>query len=290
MLESCSKKLEIELFYGQMGYGKVSAVDSSNTVLTIKTSEWAPGIWAGAEKMPIEIRSSSGSVSRGTASIVNVSFENKQITLESAIPGIVTTVSSEDVIYHKGAYGNEFAGIHKILTQQSGVLFNIDVGSYNLFRGNSYSAGSAELSFPKLTSAAARATEKGHTGKMVALVNPRAWANMLNDQSSLRMYDQSYSKGVTENGSEKLVFHSQNGMIEIVSCICVKEGYSFLLAIDDWHRVGSSDLTFRLPGMSDDFLRQASDAAGLELRLWTDQALFTFSPGRNVVITDIVNS
>ena len=100
MLRSMAKKLEIEMLYGQMGYATVSSV--SGSVITITTAEWAPGIWAGAEGMPIEIRDSSGATSRGTFTVSAVSMDNRTITTDSAPPASVT---SGDVIWHKGAYG-----------------------------------------------------------------------------------------------------------------------------------------------------------------------------------------
>jgi hypothetical protein len=218
MLRSMAKKLEIEMLYGQAGYGAVSSVSGAN--ITISTAEWAPGIWAGAEGMPIEIRNSTGTISRGESVIQSVNFDTRVITLTNAISGVVAT----DVIYHKGAYNNEFIGIHEIIKKQTGTLFNINVGTYNLFRGNVYDAGNAALSFTKLNLAAARAVEKGLEGKLVAMVNPRAWANMLNDQAALRRYDGSYSKKKLENGAEALSFYSQNGEIEIHPSIYVKEG------------------------------------------------------------------
>lgn len=284
MMRSMAKKIEIEMLYGQMGYGTVASV--SVATITITTSEWAPGIWAGAEKMPVEIRDSTGATIRGSADVQSVSLENRTITLSAAIPGIV----AGDVIWHGGAYGNEFAGIHKILTQTTGTLFGINVASYNLFKGNEYAVGSAPLSFTKLQNAVARAVEKGQDGTLFCLVNPRGWANMLNDQASLRMYDQSYSKQKAENGSEKLLFHSQNGQIEIEPSIYVKEGYGYMLSLEDWSRVGSSDMTFNRPGQGDQFFRDQENSAGYELRLYTDQALFCSAPGRNVLLSGIVNS
>lgn len=286
MLRSMAKKLEIEMLYGQVGYAKIDSANSSGTVVRIHTAEWAPGIWAGAEGMPIQIRDSAGSTVRGEFVVKNVSFENREITLDAAPVGL----ANNDVIWHKGAYGNEFPGVHKILSQTTGTLFNIDVSSYNLFRGNQYSASSAALSFNKLNAAASRAVEKGLDGKLLALVNPRGWANMLNDQAALRMYDQSYSSAQLEQGAKALKFHSQNGELEIEPSIYVKEGYAFLLCIEEWSRVGSTDMTFKRPGSGDDFLRELENSAGVELRLYSDQALFTNSPGRNVLITDIVNS
>ena len=78
---------------------------------------------------------------------------------------------------------------------------------------------------------------------------------MLNDQAALRKYDGSYSRNKAENGSESLVFFSQNGEIEIVPSIYVKEGYAYILYAEDWARVGSSDVTFQRPGADGRFFR-----------------------------------
>jgi len=287
MLRSMSKKLEIEMIYGQVGYGVVDSIPSAG-VIQIKTKEWAPGIWAGAESMPLEFYT-AGSLS-GSASVASVSLETRQITLT----GVTGSIAAGDVVYHKGAFGNEFAGVHKILTQNTGTLFNINVASYNLFKGNEYSAAvggvDAPLSFTKINLAAARAVEKGLDSKLTALVNPRAWANILSDQAALRRFDGSYSSAEVQNGAKSVKFFSQNGEIEIVPSIYVKEGYAYLIAVDDWSRVGSCDITFKRPGKEGDFFRDLENSAGYELRCMTDQALFCNAPGRSVLIKDIENA
>ena len=284
MLRSMAKKLEIEMLYGQIGYGTVSAV--AGTLITITPAEWAPGIWAGAEGMPIEIRDVTGATSRGTSTVYSVDMTAQTITLTSAIAGVVAT----DVIWHYGAYGNEFPGIHRILTISSGILFNIDVGNYNLFRGNSYDSQSGALSFTKLGQAVARSVEKGLDGRALALVNPRAWQNMVSDQAALRKYDSSYSSSKAENGMSSILFHSQNGEIEIEPSIYVKQGYAYVLSLEEWFRVGSTDMTFKRPGQGEEFFRDLENAAAYELRLYSDQAVFCMAPGRNTVIINIVNS
>ena len=286
MLRSMAKKLEIEVLYGQMGYAVVGTVAGST--ITIVTGEWAPGIWAGAEGMPIEIRDATGAVSRGNFVVSSVDMTLRTVTLTSnaATAGVLAT----DVIYHAGAYGNEFPGIHKILTISSGTLFNISVSTYNLFRGNQFDAQNAALSFNKLNLAAARAVEKGQDGTLYCIVNPRGWANMLNDQAALRRYDSSYSPAKGEIGSKSIKFHSQNGELEIEPSIYIKEGYAFMLSLDDWFRVGSTDLTFKRPGQGEEFFRDLENSAAYELRLYSDQAIFTSSPGHNVVINNIVNA
>lgn len=284
MLRSMSKKLEIHLLYGQVGYGVVSG--AVTTVVTITTAEWAPGIWAGGEGMPIEIRDASGATSRGEFVIASVDMDLRTITLNAnaQAAGVVST----DVIYHKGAYGNEFAGIHKILTN-TGTLFNISASQYNLWKGNSYAAAGA-LSFAKLTKASSRPVEKGLDSKLTFFVNPRGWADLLNDQAALRMYDQSYTTAQLQNGAKSLKFHSQNGELEIIPSIYIKEGYAYGLSLEEFMRVGSSDISFKRPGYGDEFFRDLENAAAYELRLYTDQAVFCMAPGKSVLVTGIVNA
>ncbi len=282
MMRSMSKKLEIQMLYGQMGYATVAS--TSGNVITITTSEWAPGIWAGAVNMPLEIRSSAGAL-RGVCNVASVDMNSRTVTVD-LLPG---SVVASDVIWHKGAYNNEFAGIHKILTN-TGTLFGIDASQYDLFKGNIQSAGSTELSFATIQNAIARAVEKGLDSDVVVLVNPRAWSDLLTEQAALRQYDYSYRSSVAENGAQEITFHGQNGKVEIVPSIYVKEGYSYVLAMEDFMRVGSTDITFRRPGQGDDFFRELENNAGYELRAYTDQAAFCMAPGRSTLINLIVNS
>lgn len=286
MLRSMAKKLEIELLYGQIGYATVAS--ASANVITITTAEWAPGIWAGAEGMPIEIRDTTGATSRGDFVVSKVDMDLRTVTVTTSASS--AGVTGTDVIWHKGAFGNEFPGIHKVITQTTGTLFNIDVSAYNLFKGNSYSAGSAALSFTKVNKAASRGVEKGQDGTLLCLVNPRTWADLLTEQAALRQYDDSYSKDKGEMGSRGIMFYSQNGTIEIEPSIYVKEGYAYLLSQDEWSRVGSTDMTFKRPGQGEEFFRDVENSAAYELRLFSDQAVFCSAPGRNTLITGIVNA
>lgn len=285
MLRSMSKKLEIHLLYGQKGYGTVATGGVSGSQITVTTSEWAPGIWAGAEGMPIEILDAAGTTSRGEFTITSVNMETRVLTLNAsaATAGVLDT----DVIYHKGAFGNEFAGIHKIL-ENTATLFNINAGTYNLWKGNSYPVAGA-LSFQKVSKGISRPVEKGLDSKITLMVNPRGWADLLQDLAALRRLDETFSSAQVEQGSKSIKFFSQNGDIEIVPSIYVKEGYAYGLCVEEWMRVGSSDITFKRPGQGEEFFRDLENSAAYELRLYTDQAVFCMSPGKNVLYTGIVN-
>lgn len=285
MLRSITKKLEIEMLYGQVGYAVVAS--ATTTAITIQTAEWAPGIWAGSKDMPLEIRDATGATVRMQAKVVSVNMETRVVTVDAdaQAAGVVNT----DTIWHRGAFGNEFPGIHKIITNTS-TLFNIDAAQYELWKGNTYSASSGALSFAKLQKAVTRSVEKGLDSKLLVLVNPRGWADLLSDQAALRKYDSSYTPVKMENGAKSLIFHSQNGEMQIEQSIYVKEGYAYLLDMETFMRVGSSDVTFKRPGFDGEFFREQENAAGYELRLWSDQALFCNAPGRNTLISAIVNA
>lgn len=283
MLRSITKKLEIELLYGQIGYGSVASTASN--VITITTAEYAPGIWAGAENMPIEVRDSTGATVRGNCTVTAVDLTLRTVTVDVMPAGVVAT----DIIWHKGAYGNEFAGIHKILTN-SGTLFNISASSYSLWAGNTYSAGSAALSLAKVERAIALAVQKGLDSDVKVMVNPKTWADLLVEQTALRRFDQSWSKEGAESGSKSIKFYGQNGMIEIEPSIYVKEGYAYVLAMEEFARVGSTDVTFKRPGMEGNFFRELENSAGVELRCFSDMALFCSAPGKQVLINNITNT
>ncbi len=281
MIRSVTKKLEIQMLYGQVGYGKVASVASA--VVTITSAEWASGIWAGAEKMPVEIRSADGLTSRGTSVVKEVNFENKTITLDAAIAGVIAT----DVIWHKGAYGKEFAGLHKIITN-TGTIFGINAADYSLFKGNEYNAA-GPLTFDVAQKAVTKAVEKGLDQEdVLLLVAPDSWADLMDDQAALRQLDQSYSSGKSENGSKEIAFYSQNGKIEVVPSIYVKSGYAYVLCVEDMVRIGSTDVTFVTPGRNEEIFLQLPGHAGYELRLFSDQALFCATPAKNVLIKGVV--
>lgn len=282
MLRSMTKKLEIELLYGQVGYGVVGSV--AGLVLTISAAEWASGIWSGSEQMPIDIYSADGLTLRVSTSVTSVDLDNRQITVAAAT-GVVAT----DVIWHKGAKGNEFAGVHAILTN-TGTLFNISASAYSLWKGNTYSAGSASLSLAKIERAIALAVAKGLDSDVTVLVSPKTWADLLVEQAALRKYDSSFSSAQLENGAKSIKFYGQNGAVTIEPTIYCKEGYAYILAMDEFMRVGSTDVTFKRPAMEGEFFRELESNAGYELRAYTDQALFCSAPGKCVIIQGIVNT
>lgn len=292
MLKSMHIRLESQLMYGQVGIAKVASI-ATNTI-TICDAEWAAGIWSGAKNMKVNIRSQAG-VNRGSATVSTVDLAAKTITLDVAPAGVTGNVNPEnaaaDIIWYDGAFGKEFAGLHKIITN-TGTIFNIDASEHDLFKGNVISAGTdattgaAFISFDLIEQAVTRAMEKGLMDEDVtALVNPKHWDKLLSDLNAKRQIDSSYSEKEVKQGHNSIKFYGQNGTIEIASSLFVKEGYAYVLPMSELERIGSTEVTFQMPGVEEGrFFRLLNDENGYELRLYTDQALFCPAVGQLSVI------
>jgi hypothetical protein len=283
MLDSVRNKLEVQLMLGKVGIGKVKAIVGSEVEL--EASHFAPGVWAGAEKMKIDSFDSGNSGTTADASgviVQKVDFVTKKITVSSA-----ADITVGATLYPHKAKGKEMDGLHSILSNE-GLLFDINAQDYHLWKGNKFDARvgglETELTFAILQQAIAKAVEKGLDRDVTVLVNPGHWDDLLTNEESLRNYDSSYKPEMLEKGSKAIKFHSQNGMVEIVPSTMVMEGFAYVICPEDFQRIGSTDVTFRRPGQGDNFFRELESNAGFELRAYSDQALFCVKPSRQILI------
>jgi hypothetical protein len=290
MNNSMRKRLEIAMLYGRVGIGRCTV--SSNT-LTISDATWAPGIWAGTEGQILEFydgitgTDTKRTLNAGGGKITAVDLDAKTVTITDA-----TNVTNNDYIFFTGSRTatawNEMAGLQKIITN-TGSLFNISAASYSMWKGNSVST-SGEPTHAIVQDAVSRAVNKGLMSKVICLISPKGWSRLNSDAASLRVFDGSYSSKKSENGSESLVFHSTNGQIEVVSHPFVKEGEMFLVPLDTCMRMGSSDVTFGLPGMDQEMFQYVPGYNACELQCFTDQAIFLEKPAQSVYVSGLTYS
>lgn len=277
MLRSFSRRLEVQMLYGKSGIAKVDGAQTAETVIPLRASDFASGIWSGAEGMEIDL-------SGVTRKVVSVDFDAKTVTLDAA-----TTSADGDDIYYKSAEANEFAGIESII-RNAGVLFGIDASVYNLWKGRVLDNGGTPrpISFPLITNAVTKLIEKGLVDRRASVcINPAQFDVLLADLAAKRTFDQSYKTEEQKEGSKSIKFYSQNGEIEVIPSIYVKQGHAFVLCMEEFMRVGSRDITFDMPGYEGQFFRLLNDSNGYELRAYTDQALFCSAPGLQALITDL---
>ncbi len=280
LTDSASKRLELMFLYGRSGLATVSSLSSQ--VITLTTASFAEGIWAGMEGAVIDVYTSGGSVRQAGLVISSVDLDARTITVTGTTTGIVST----DVVYFKGAYGKECYGLDAIITNSSS-LFGIDASAYALWKGSSYSAGSAALTMTKVLSAVSKAIGKGGLNEeVICLVNPKTWNNLNSDQAALRMYGD--EKSEAKNGFEAITYRGPNGKISVIAHSYIKEGEAFIFPPKKVKRVGSQDLSFVNP--TGQVFMQVPDKNAYECRIYGNQSIFVECPAKCVKITSIVNS
>lgn len=305
VMDSLTKRVELGLLYGQsgIGVGDTSANSSTTvTVVTLTTASWATGIWAGMENCEIQFfkQSDNTLVSSGTDSVFvvsNIDVENRKFTCTGSTTGITaldSALSSGDCdIYFAsartdGTTFSEMVGLNKIITN-TGTLFNISAATYNLWKGNTYSAGNAALNMGKIIKGLALASGRGLKEKVTVLLNDRTWGNVASDQAAMRKFDASYSEEKAKNGFKAITFYSQNGEVELQPYNCIKEGEAYAIPFKRCKRIGAQDISFQSLGQDGKMFRELDSQAGFEFRAYTDQSIFCESPARMVKFTNIIN-
>lgn len=311
MRKAGHKRIELSMWYGQASLGAISTLPASTGTSTkavvITTASWATGIWTGMKGMKLEVYDPTLTTRRGQVGgyyqIDSVAVSTRTLTMtaktsagvaQDAVWTDVSAVAVADVFIPKGSYGKDMAGINKIVTN-TGSLFGIDAATYELWAGNTFSAGSVAFTFKKLQDAIADAVGKGLDEKATCYVSNRTWANLCADQAALRKYDASYTKAKAENGFRSLLFASQNGELEIMPHSIIKEGEAFIVPTDRFLKIGAQDLSPNVPGRGEQYFDNATNSsgqslAGYRLMMFAHLAIICGAPGMCTKVTNIVNS
>jgi hypothetical protein len=289
------KRAEAEIFYGGSGLTKVSGsptLSGSNYICTLDPASFAAGMWVGMEGCPIDVYTDTPANSGTfvcTTKIVAVDINNTKITVDSN----GAAISNGNLFFYKGAFGVESNGIQYILNLTTGNQFGIPIASYpDMLQGTQYSVAGT-LSFAKVVKGLAQALPRGGEGRFKIYTHPESWQDLVNEGEAARTFggDQWKPSGI-ERGTESIKFYSVAGMVEIVPSVYVKRGDAFALLQDgSWKRIGSTDITMRVPGMENDqVFVPIQDAAGFEVRCYKDFALFCDRPAASVYYSGIVPS
>jgi hypothetical protein len=269
----------------------VTGTSGGTATVQVTDATWGDGIWTGSSGMKLDFYRTDDTtkINSGALSITSVDYSNKRVSVSGAQADIVSLTGASAYLNYKiykfGAKGKEMVGINKILTA-TGTLFGIDTASYDLFKPTSYST-TGSLDFSKIQQAVVQAVGRGLMEDVTCYLSPKQWSVLAADQASLRRYDNSYNPNKAEQGfkPDAISFYAANGKITIEPHPLVKNGDGFILPINRFKRVGSTDITFQRPGRKDDFFRDLEDVAGYELRTYSDFAIVCEAPSRCVKIT-----
>lgn len=291
LMASASWYHEMCWLYGGKDLGAISVISGATTsrTWTLSVATFAPGLWVNAEGMELDCYDVTLATQRNTnAAVVLGAVDPDARTL--AVTGNATDLTAcivTDVLVPRGANGVWFSGLDKIITN-AGTLFNVSAATYSAWKSSSVAVGGA-MTFAKLVSGAAKSVVRSGMSKLTALVNTYTWTDLMVNEAALRRYA-NRDGNEFENGGDKLAFHGPNGSIELIPHPMVKGGDAFMVDLTTLARIGSSDLTFHMPGSAQGkFVHDLEGVTALELRVWSDQSAFCYAPNRCVKFTGIVN-
>lgn len=304
--KSASYMRELALLYGGGSLGSVAlgtvtattGTAGTSLVVTLAKQDWATAIWAGAENGEFDIYQGTTATKRNAAGLAtdrtNVYVLKKveplayRLTFES-LAANVSAVAPNDTIFFAGQRGQDMVGFVAAANVASpNLLWNIDPNQYLLWKPQVVDVGGM-LAFEKVTQGLSLVAALGFNGVMNLHVSTQGWQDLCNDQTALVRRGGEQKGGKASLGYEELEFYSQTGLLRIKPNIYVKNGMALAIPEGECVRVGSTDWTFNMPGYGK-MMRELENKAGVEVREFTDQALFCKHPGYIIYFKNINNS
>lgn len=298
--ESVMKRLEIEAIWGQhlTGLGVISGVsnNSGTCVCSISAATWSSSLWGGMEGCTLDALDATFANKINTNAKLTVSavdFANKTVTVTGNSTDTAALLATHVLVFEGSVTAGVsptykgMVGLAKQVSNTSATIWNIAAGTYSLWRGNTYSTTGA-LTMAKVLAAAGLCAARGLKTGLDVFVSVDSYNNMNADQAALRVYDSSYKPVESESGSDKLVFHGPAGKLAVRPHLYMKNGYALGVPMQSLKRIGSTDVTFDLPGKNDgEIFLHIPDKSGYEMRCFSEQAIYTNKPCHGVLISGI---
>lgn len=292
LARSGAKRLEAQFLHGRKGIGILSAVSGSSTTRTwtITDESWAAGIWAGSVGATLDVLEPADYTTKintnAAVTITSVNIANKQVLVSGNATDLTAIAAADILFFETGSATTEMAGLD-LWTRNTGTLFNVAGGTYEMWQGNVYSTSTGVISMGKILEAVGTTASYGGNKPVVAVMSPRAFETLNSDQSALRQYDVSYSS-TGKNGFRTLKYAGQTGEITILPHYLQKDGYCHIFCPEEAMRVGAQDLSFiKRHGTEEALILENSTTSGAEMRVYSNQALVIEQPRHTVVMAGI---
>jgi hypothetical protein len=280
--EAAAFYVEANLLYGQFHKGAVASATVSTTTtgnFVITDATWAPGLWAQMEGAYIDLFESDGTTaeSASAARVTSVDVDTKTVYYSCAA-NAWNDLSAGDVVKFRGEYNSGHKVPQGLYSIAAGTAYaGLTYSSYRQFAPNTKTL-SGRASMGKIHGLVNKAVVRGLTGDVTVLVSNYSWVDMMNDLAGLRQYGADTRKEM-QLGTNSLVFHGVNGgKMEILPHPMLMASHIIAFQEDKLRRIGSTDVTFRLPGGPENFFMDLEGKAACRLRCYSDQTLLCTSP------------
>lgn len=307
IIEAHNRRIELGCYRGQSTLGIVdsgASVNATTADITFTKQGWSTGMWAGQTGAFISLfNSSNGDILNQTQKLIvtRVTSSTRVLRITGAvadISDILTYLAGADADINffgarlTGNVYNEAAGLVKIITN-TGSLFGIDAGVYDLWRGTNIDVGAVPLDFGTVQNGIAEAVSRGGlSSKTTLLLSPFTWSDLASDEAALRKYDSSYSRAKFENGAEALRFNSQAGELEVISHPFMLNGEALAVPFETCIRPGATDQTFDIPGQegSSNYWQKMENNMGFYTMSYSNSAYFCAEPAKTLRFFNITNT
>lgn len=295
ILETHRFRIELGAWYGDAttGIGTIETHTDATTTgtITFTSATWSSGIWSQMENAEIDLYNGASLVNTNAAIVVTAVDPSTRTISISGNETDLNAMADGNYVFPRAAYGETMTGVDKIVTN-TGSLFGINAATYQVWRANTMSAGSAPATIFTFGQAMQQAVGRGLMGKSVAVhCAPCVFQDIANDGSALRRFTESQRNEI-EQGTTKLTFYgANNNTLEIISNPIIKQGEAFMLCEKEWIRGGESDLVNGLPGApNEDFFHDLEGYAACEVRNFSSQFILCKMPSHQVKVTNIAAS
>lgn len=291
MKQSAGTRLEASVLLGQKGWGTVeSATDIDGTYATVVITPdtfrpglfWALGPGATMDSMTTTTKNNAS----GPLILHSVDEDNHAIVVQYT-GTLADEVDPDDVLFPEGSYASsvhyDMPGLMVQSENTTGESMGIDAGDNPNWAGNVDDVG-GPLGVDVLETYFGRLRNRMAEGTLIANVPNEVYADLAAEIQSLRYVDSSYNGSENKLGQEGISYKTPKfGKVAIRIHPMLARAETLLGVDKSVVRVGSSDLTFGIPGApkGDNALQllYVNGTTSSDTIIYSDQAALNRKPG-----------
>lgn len=301
--------LELQALHGRQGLGAASANIATLTV-TLDPATTSAGILSIMKGARMQFFQSNLTTARTAhdnsnyLTVASVDVSNAAaptITFTATGTTGVANIVTGDVMFWGGSRGISVAsgavsvpyyeqvGLGLQLSATTGIQFAIDKGVYDGFKANQLPT-IGQFSPSSLMSAAALSLGRGgKLGEYEAIVSPRQWSVLSSALATNEVYDKQGEYSMSKKtGTDEITVYHGGIRISVIQHPFQKDGQFYLYPKVELKRLGSTDLTFQLPGKaSEEYFQGLPGKAVMQRQCRADWQMILLTPPSGTIGTGI---
>lgn len=313
MAISMRNVLELEILHGRQGIGASSAGISTLTV-TLDPATTSPGILSMLIGFRLQwmqsnltsARTANDSSNYLTVSAVDVSVPTAPtLTMVATGTTNVAAITTGDVMFIAGTRGVSVAssdtnvpyyeqiGIGLQLETLSGTQFAIDKSAYIAWRANVQPSIGAFSPSALMTAAATSIGRGGKLGAYEVLLPVAAWGVLNSALATNEVYNNPAGFSMSKKtGTDEIMVYHGGIKIECIPHPFQKTGKFYMYPGDELKRIGSTDMTFSIPGKKggEEYFYPIADKAVMQRQCRADFQCVLLTPPSGIAGTGITYS